>query len=105
MENVRTVFNKVTSSKALVNSSLYVQKDDKLMRFADHKCNWKNIDLYNEGVKEVLLVFVSPNIDELEIQDNIENIQDNLDVYVDYVIYEDESDLDLVQLKVDRFFK
>ena len=107
MRTAKDIFNEVTEGKALVNSSLYLEKGDKLVRFSNHKCNWKNVEIYNENTNEVFLVFVNADVDELEIQDNVENLQNNLDIFVDYVIFneEDENDIDYVKAMVEKFLK
>ena len=104
MKTTFQLFNELTEGKALVNSSIYFQNDDKLVRFANHKCNYKNIELYNEGVNHVLLIFTGQeSFDENEISEHCEEVSEMLDISVDYLIHESDDDFEYIKLYFNRF--
>lgn len=65
--------------------SMYWQFNDKLIRVGDHKPNEVNIETYNEGVNEVLLLMLG-DVNENEIAAYCDNAR----ILTDYLLINDE---------------
>ena len=107
METIKSIFNKTTDNKALVEKSLYFQSNNKLVRFSDHKAKYYNVIENNSNTDELLLIFVNSNLSEIEMQKNCEEISNELNISVEYNYYSDEENTDIDYLKtfINTFLK
>lgn len=88
-------------------SSYYFAKENKLVRISNHAPKHYNIDNNNEGVNEILLVFVDSNLSENEMQVICDDLSSDLNIDVDYTFFDENDEYmnDVEQLKntVNRF--
>ena len=92
MKRATDIFNEtIGSTRYGYQASTYFEKDGKLVRFSDHASKTYNMLSNNEGTSEILLVFVNAGMTESEMQENVNEIAQAMDAYVDYA-YFDEND-------------
>ena len=93
MKNIKDIFNETLNESALVEKSLYFKSGNKVVRFSDHLAKIYNIEENNEGVEEILFVFVNSGISERDMINSCEEIGNNLNLdYCDFQIWEDNDD-------------
>lgn len=93
MKLIKDIYNETLNESALVEKSLYFKQGNKVVRFADHLSKIYNIEENNEGVNEILFVFVNSGVSEREMINSCEEIGYNLNLdYCDFQIWEDNDD-------------
>jgi hypothetical protein len=101
---VKEVYNEVTNNDALVNSSLYLQNGNKVVRFANHAPRVSNFEALNEGVVEIMYVFVNSGLSEIEME---EICDETLNLYgvinCVYTSIENGEDVQVIKLMIDKF--
>ena len=105
MLSTKELYNEIFQDKALINSSLYLEKSKKVIRFADHLANPSNFEKFNADAESLFLVYVGSELTEEQIQNNVSEIEGHIDLAVEYVHYSDESDLEYIKAYTLRFFE
>ncbi|AZA91157.1 Uncharacterised protein [Chryseobacterium nakagawai] len=97
------------NSSNLLGKSFYHRQGNKLVRFADHNAKHYNIEENNEGIEELLLVYVNANLSEKEMQNNVAELEDELNISVDYIYFDDEdkyaNDINFIKDRIEFFLK
>lgn len=90
MKGISDIYNLVFNENSFFYSSHYYRQGEKLIRFSDHLPKTYNLEEHNEGVKEVLFVYVNSDISESKMIKDCEKIHDELDLnYCDFLIYDE----------------
>ena len=103
MKTITQIFNETLGAKALVNGSLYYEQENKVVRFANHAAKVYNVEINNPEIEEMLLVFVNAGMTEQEMQDNVDEIAERMDIFVDYSFYNDGENVSLTKDEIERF--
>lgn len=92
MKTIKDIFNETLNETSLVEKSLYFKSGNKVVRFSDHISKMHNLVENNEGVEEILFVFVNSGLTENEIENSCEEFESELNLsYCSYQIWEDNN--------------
>lgn len=92
MKTIKDIFNETLNESVLVEKSLYFKSDNKVVRFSDHISKIHNLEENNDGVEEILFVFVNSGLSEGKIEESCNEIESELNLsFCEYQIWEDDN--------------
>lgn len=103
MTTVKEIYNLVFGANAMGNSTLYFEKGNKVVRFADHVARAVNFEIYNEYATDIYLVYINSGLTEREIQANVLEVETLTKANVDYNFFEEGDDLEIMKMQIERF--